>query len=92
MAGNGMTERRENMIKIIAKYLNKRRDEKRQTKVIEIGQVYFVTHSYKKDFYIKVRSVNDVWVEGISVNTGALIESEEIIIMRKLCKFTKLED
>lgn len=80
------------MKKIIAKFLNKRRDEKRQTKKVEAGEVYFVKHSYKKDFYIKVKTVNDVWVVGFTMDAGTMTPGEEIIIMRQNCKFTKLED
>lgn len=81
------------MKKIIAKFLNamkERKAKKRQTNKIEVGEVYFVTHAYKKDFYIKVSSFNDAWVEGIAVNSETVTDGEEIIVLRKLCKFTKL--
>jgi len=80
------------MRKLIAKFLNARRDAKKETDVIEIGESYHVKHTYKKDFYIKVKSVNSTWVVGFVMDAETLTPGEEIITMRELCKFTKLED
>jgi hypothetical protein len=82
------------MKKIVAKFLNaikERRAKKRQTVKIKIGEIYFVKHTYRKDFYIKVTTVNDAWVEGFVMdadNVGTV--GEIIIILRGLCRFTKL--
>lgn len=80
------------MKKLIAKFLNARRDAKKETNVIEIGESYHVKHSYKLDFYIKVKTVNDVWVVGFSMDAETMTPGEEIIVMRELCRFTKLGD
>lgn len=82
------------MKKLIAKLSNAIRDrrrEKQETTKIEIGESYHVRHSYKKDFFILVKTVNDTWVVGLVMDAETLTPGEEIITMRELCKFTKLE-
>lgn len=80
--------------KLIAKFLNaikNRRSEKRNTTKIEVGKVYYVKHTMQKDFYIKVKTVNDAWVVGFAMDAKTMQPLEEIIILRKLCVFTLLE-
>lgn len=88
--------------KLIAKLLNavkNRRSEKRKTTKIKVGEsyhvevkiAYHVKHTVRKDFYVKVTMVNDVWVEGFTIDAKTMQPLEEIIILRKLCIFTLLE-
>lgn len=83
------------MIKLIAQLSNAIRDRrkaKKETTEIEVGECYFVKHSYKRDFYIKVKEVNERWVVGYAMDAETrVVGEEEIIILRELCKFKKLE-
>ncbi len=83
------------MKKIIAKFLNAvkdRRKKRKGTTYIETGKIYHVRHIMRKSFYLKIRTFNDVWVEGLVMNVETLQANEEIILRRCLCTFTRLED
>ncbi len=82
------------MKKIIAKLINaikNRRIHKEATIKIEIGESYHVKHTMRNDFYIKVTIVNNVWVWGFVMDAKTMNPGEEIILMRRLCIFTKLK-
>lgn len=83
------------MIKLIARLSNAIRDRRKarkETTGIKVGECYFVKHSYKQDFYIKVKKFNDAWVEGFVIDAETLAAGEEeVTLLRQLCKFRKLE-
>lgn len=83
------------MKKLIAKFLNAirdRRNKRRETTMIEVGELYLVKHRGRRDFHIILKKVNDTWVEGHATDAQTMNPLEERIVMRKLCKFTKLGD
>ncbi len=80
------------MKKTIAKILNAmrdRRNERKSATEIETGEIYHVKHTMRKDFYLRVQTFNDVWVEGLVMNAETLQAQEETILRRCLCTFTK---